>query len=97
MAQCTPYVSNQPSMFYMIVFVQELVSARNNNKTNLSDLEFKYDKVTADRGQLETELTDLRTELDTLRKENSRIMEENKNSKISVSDLQAELKGAKHR
>ncbi|XP_067936762.1 cytospin-A-like [Watersipora subatra] len=76
---------------------QELVSARNNNKTCLSDLEYKYDKVTADRGQLESEMSDLHKELESQRKENNRLLEENKNSKISVSDLQAELKGAKHR
>ena len=82
---------------HILLWFQELVSARNNNKTCLSDLEFKYDKVAADRGQRETELADLRQELDSLRKENNRVMEENKNAKISVSDLQAELKGAKHR
>lgn len=73
------------------------MSARNNNKTCLSDLEYKYDKVTADRGQLENEMSELRQELDAQRRENNRLLEENKNSKISVSDLQAELKGAKHR
>ncbi|KAF6030298.1 SPECC1L [Bugula neritina] len=76
---------------------QELVAARNNNKTCLSDLEFKYDKVAADRGQLENQLVENRKDLEAQRKENNRILEENKNFRIEVSDLQAELKGAKHR
>ena len=42
-------------------------------------------------------MNEIRQELENQRKENNRLMEENKNSKISVSDLQAELKGAKHR
>lgn len=71
--------------------------ARNNNKTCLSDLEYKYDKVTADRGQLEGELQALRAELDSQRKDNVRLQEDNRNQRMSVSDLQAELKGAKHR
>lgn len=80
-----------------MLVLKELNSARNSNKTCISDLEVKYDKVTADRGQLENEMVELRQELETQRKENNRLLEENKNSKISVSDLQAELKGAKHR
>jgi len=77
--------------------LQELVMARNNNKTSITDMELRFDKAAADRGQLEAEVADLRQELADLRKENNRIAEENKNSKIAVSDLQAELKGAKHR
>lgn len=73
------------------------MSARNNNKSCLTDLEYKYDKVAADRGQLENEISELHQQLDNERRENNRLLEENKNSKISVSDLQAELKGAKHR
>jgi len=38
-----------------------------------------------------------RKDLEAQRKENNRILEENKNFRIEVSDLQAELKGAKHR
>ena len=64
--------------------------ARNNNKTCLSDLEYKYDKVTADRGQLEGELQELRTELESQRKDNVRLQEENRNQRMAVSDLQAE-------
>lgn len=73
------------------------MSARNNNKSCLSDLEYKYDKVTADRGQLENDVADLKSQLDKMRKENNKLQEENRSQKIAVSDLQAELKGAKHR
>lgn len=79
------------------VVTQELVSARNNNKTCLSDLEYKYDKVTADRGQLENDVAELRGQQDKLRKENNKLQDESRSQKMAVSDLQAELKGAKHR
>lgn len=85
------------SYFNYCSHLKDLRAAWNNNKSSLSDMEFKYNKASADRSQLESSVMELRRDLDNQHKENNRVHEENKNLRITVSDLQAELKGAKHR